>query len=96
MPACWCMASKTLYMKAVLDGKMVGWTEISFDGLETYKQRWEHAEAVAAKLYEKHLTKIEKSRNEPEFFIDNVQSKMSGIDFKINDQDPLIQKMNEQ
>ena len=73
------MVSEKRYLQMWLAGKLISWTEISYEGLANYKQRWDHQSSIAAALYEKHLEKIQDAKTEPEFFIDNVPSKMNEL-----------------
>jgi hypothetical protein len=71
--------NKTLYLKMTLAGQLIDWVEINYESLENYRQRWEHQENVARKLYARNLKDIEGSKVKPEFFIDNVPSKMNEL-----------------
>lgn len=62
-----------------ISGQLIDWVEINYEGLETYRQRWDHQENVARKLYQRNLADIIESKVKPEFFIDNVPSKMNDL-----------------
>lgn len=72
-----CMVYKTLYLKMTIAGQLWDWVEISYEGLENYRQRWEHQENVARKLYARNIEAIQKLNVKPVFFVDNVPSKMN-------------------
>jgi hypothetical protein len=50
---------------------------VSFKDMDSLVQREECLSELVEKLYEKHITKIVCSRDEPVFYLDNVQSKMN-------------------
>lgn len=60
-------------------GLLIDWVEINYEGLETYRQRWDHQENVARKLYQRNLQEIEASKVKPVFYVDNVPSKMNDL-----------------
>lgn len=60
-------------------GLLIDWVEISYEGLVNYRQRWDHQENVARKLYARNLQEIEASKVTPVFFVDNVPSKMNDL-----------------
>lgn len=62
-------------IKMLLDGLLIEQVEIFFDGLNTLSEREDYLKKLSDGLYRKHFKKINLIDREPEFFLDNVQSK---------------------
>jgi hypothetical protein len=66
-----------LYLQMWIGRTMVARREIEYDGMQSVEERQDHQEKIASEMRNKYSLMIYNSNEEPQFFIDNVPSKMN-------------------
>lgn len=66
-----------MLLKMYLANLLIDRKEINFDGCESVQERENYLQALALKFTRKHLKLINRTRDEPVFFLDHVESKMN-------------------
>lgn len=69
-----------LFLQMWIGHVLVDRTEIEYEGMLSSAEKQQHQEKIACNLVEKHNVKIRESKEWPQFFIDNVPSKMNDDD----------------
>ncbi len=73
-----------LWLKMYIGEMLLDKVELYYEGFTTVDERQTYQERCANELYFKHNKKIKLSLIEPEFYIDNVPSKMNFTDHEIS------------